>query len=59
MTNQPHPITPSPELRCQWQSESPFKVTSVEREDYMIDRAVIAADRARWGTSANTTNQED
>jgi hypothetical protein len=39
MTNQPHPITPSPELRCQWQSESPFKVTSVEREDYMIDRA--------------------
>jgi hypothetical protein len=34
-----HPITPPPELRCQWQSESPFKVISVEREDYMIDRA--------------------
>ena len=41
MTNQ-HPITPPPELRCQWQSESPFRVTSVEREDYMIDRA------AKW-----------
>ena len=39
----PHPITPPPELRCQWQSESPFKVISVEREDYMIDRA------AQWG----------
>jgi hypothetical protein len=39
MTNQSHPITPSPELRCQWQSESPFKTISVEREDYMIDRA--------------------
>jgi hypothetical protein len=43
MTNQQHPITPSPELRCQWQSESPFKVISVQREDYMIDRA------AQWG----------
>ena len=44
MTNpeQP-PITPPPELRCQWQSESSFKVISVEREDYMIDRA------AQWG----------
>jgi hypothetical protein len=38
-----HSITPPPELRCQWQSESPFKVISVEREDHMIDRA------ARWG----------
>jgi hypothetical protein len=38
VTNQ-HPITPPPELRCQWQSESPFKVISVKREDYMIDRA--------------------
>jgi hypothetical protein len=38
-----HPITPPPELRCEWQSESPFKVISVEREDYMIDRA------AQWG----------
>jgi hypothetical protein len=37
------PITPPPELRCQWQSESPFRVISVEREDYMIDRA------AQWG----------
>jgi hypothetical protein len=36
-------ITPPPELRCEWQSESPFKVISVEREDYMIDRA------AQWG----------
>jgi hypothetical protein len=42
MTDQ-HPITPPPELRCQWQSESPFRVISVEREDYMIDRA------AQWG----------
>jgi hypothetical protein len=42
MTNQ-HPITPPPELRCEWLSESPFKVISVEREDYMIDRA------AQWG----------
>lgn len=32
-------ITPPDELRRQWQSESPFKVISVEREDYMIDRA--------------------
>lgn len=45
-TPEEHPITPSPELRCQWQSESPFKVISVEREDYMIDRASQwAADR--------------
>jgi hypothetical protein len=43
MSNQQHPITPPTELRCQWQSESPFKVISVEREDYMIDRA------AQWG----------
>jgi hypothetical protein len=35
-------ITPPHELICQWQSESPFKVISVEREDYMINRA------ARW-----------
>jgi hypothetical protein len=42
VTNQ-HPITPPQELRCEWQSESPFKVISVEREDYMIDRA------AQWG----------
>ena len=48
MTEQ-HPITPSPELRCQWQSESPFKVTSVEREDYMIDRA------AQWGADQELT----
>lgn len=38
MTDQ-HPLTPPPELRCQWQSESPFKVIGVEREDYMIDRS--------------------
>jgi hypothetical protein len=38
-----HPITPPHILRGQWQSESPFKVTSVEREDYMINRA------AQWG----------
>ena len=38
-----YPITPPPELRCQWQSESPFRVISVEREDYIIDRA------AQWG----------
>jgi hypothetical protein len=42
MTEQ-HPIIPPPELRCEWQSESRFKVISVEREDYMIDRA------AQWG----------
>jgi hypothetical protein len=42
-TPEQHPITPPPELRCQWQSESPFKVISVEREDYMIDLA------SRWG----------
>ena len=38
-----HSLTPPPELRCEWQSESRFKVISVEREDYMIDRA------AQWG----------
>jgi hypothetical protein len=38
-----HSITPPHNLRGQWQSESPFKVRSVEREDYMIDRA------AQWG----------
>ena len=38
-----HPIIPPPELRYEWQSESRFKVISVEREDYMIDRA------AQWG----------
>ena len=42
MTDQ-HPIVPSFELRSQWHSERPFKVTSVDREDYMIDRA------AQWG----------
>ena len=42
MTDQ-HPIVPSFELRNQWQSESPFKIISVDREDYMIDRA------AQWG----------
>ena len=42
MTNQ-HPITPPPIVREQWQLESPFKVVSLEREDYMIDRA------AQWG----------
>jgi hypothetical protein len=42
MTKQ-HPITPPPIVREQWQLESPFKVVSLEREDYMIDRA------ARWG----------
>ena len=41
--NEQHPISPPPELRCEWQSESRFKVISVEREDYMIDRA------AQWG----------
>lgn len=44
MTNNQHPITlPSEELRRQWQSECPFVVISVKREDYMIDRA------AQWG----------
>lgn len=42
MTDQ-HPIVPSFELRNQWQSESPFKTISVDREDYMINRA------AQWG----------
>ena len=44
MTSQP-PIFPPPELRNQWHSERPFKnmVPSLEREDYMIDRA------AQWG----------
>ena len=42
MTDQ-HPITPPPIVREQWQLESPFKVVSLEREDYMIDRA------AQWG----------
>lgn len=42
MTDQ-HPLIPTAELRCQWQSESPHKVISVEREDYMINRA------AQWG----------
>ena len=42
MTKQ-HPITPPPIVREQWQLESPFKVVSLEREDYMIDRA------AQWG----------
>jgi len=44
MTDQFPSIVPSAELRCQWQSESPFRVISVEREDYMIDRA------AQWGS---------
>ena len=43
MTEQQQPIIPPPELRYEWQSESRFKVISVEREDYMIDRA------AQWG----------
>ena len=43
MTNEQHPITPPPIVREQWQLESPFKVVSLEREDYMIDRA------AQWG----------
>jgi hypothetical protein len=43
MTNQQHPITPPEELRRQWQSECPFFVISVQREDWMIDRA------AQWG----------
>jgi len=44
MTDQQHPITPPPEeLRRQWQSECPFFVISVQREDWMIDRA------AQWG----------
>lgn len=34
---------PPAELRLQWQSESPHKEVSLEREDYMINRA------ARWG----------
>ena len=42
MTNQ-HPITPPPIVREQWQLESPFRFVSLEREDYMIDRA------AQWG----------
>jgi hypothetical protein len=37
------PITPPPLVREQWHLESPFKVISLEREDYMIDRA------AQWG----------
>ena len=53
MTNQQHPITPPPELVRQWQSESPFKVISVAREDYMIDRAAASGSKrapmgARW-----------
>jgi hypothetical protein len=44
MTNQ-HPISPPPIVREQWQLESPFKVVSLEREDYMIDRA------AQWGAN--------
>ena len=44
MTKQ-HPITPPPIVREQWQLESPFKVVSLEREDYMIDRA------AQWGAN--------
>jgi hypothetical protein len=43
MTDQQHPITPPEELRRQWQSECPFFVISVQREDWMIDRA------AQWG----------
>jgi hypothetical protein len=43
MTEQQHPITPPPIVREQWQLESPFKVVSLEREYYMIDRA------AQWG----------
>ena len=43
MSNQQHPITPPPLVREQWHLESPFKVISLEREDYMIDRA------AQWG----------
>jgi hypothetical protein len=44
MINQQHPITlPSEKLRRQWQSECPFVVISVQREDWMIDRA------AQWG----------
>ena len=42
MNNQ-HSIVPSFALRNQWQSESPFKIISVDREDYMINRA------AQWG----------
>ena len=37
------PITPPPLVREQWHLESPFKVISLEREAYMIDRA------AQWG----------
>jgi hypothetical protein len=43
MTNQQRPIVPPPIVREQWQSESPFKLVSLEREDYMIDCA------AQWG----------
>ena len=44
MTDQFSPITPPPEeLRRQWQSECPFFVISVQREDWMIDRAT------QWG----------
>ena len=43
MSNQQHPITTPPLVREQWHLESPFKVISLEREDYMIDRA------AQWG----------
>ena len=43
MSNQQHPITPPPLVREQWHLESPFKVISLEREDYMIDRAT------QWG----------
>jgi len=44
MTNQQHPIIPpSEELRRQWQSECPYFIISVQREDWMIDCA------AQWG----------
>ena len=44
MTNQQHSITPPPEeLRRQWQSECPYFIISVQREDWMIGRA------AQWG----------
>ena len=45
-----HPITPPPELRRQWQSESPFRVISVEREDYMIDNLSSPPSKSIWAT---------
>jgi len=44
MTEQQHPITPSPELRAQWRQEAPrYRDGGVGREDWLIRSA------AKWG----------